>query len=263
MCPHAGMGPSLPSCCTGQALRPGCRGTLRCPGEPAMCRGATGRRRLTGQELDMGTVPPPAPCLRHQLGFGGRPRLQHAAPQTPSGLLQLNPSSCSPAPCQGLSPWPTDDVGKDSPGNGFALCREDVYTQRAPLGTRASPLPFPKRNRRGRSEQPPTSPRRCAPSLPRHQPLQNVAAEAESHKIKYGRRVCGANKSWGGLGVRVPTPPARGCGSPQGQQSLPKRSFGASCAAVALPYQHGRPQYTHRSGNFISYTGMEWFWGWP
>lgn len=51
--------------------------------------------------------------------------------------------------------------------------------------------------------------------------------------------------------------------SPQGQQSLPKRSFGVSCAAVALPYQHGHLQYTHRSGNFISYTGMEWFWGWP
>lgn len=157
MCPHAGMGPSLPSCCTGQALRPGRRGTLRCPGEPAMCRGATGRRRLTGQELDMGTVPPPAPCLRHQLGFGGRPRLQHAAPQTPSCLLQPHPSSCSPAPCQGLSTWPTDDAGRDSPGNGFALCREDVHTQRAPSRARASPLPFPKKETGvgGQSNHPP------------------------------------------------------------------------------------------------------------
>lgn len=191
---------------------------------------------------------------------------QAPACRTPDPLL---PFTASPLQLQPCSLPGALDMADRQCGKGFPRERVCFMPGRCTYPTCSvqsqsisSPLPK-KRNRSGRSEQPPTSPRRCAPSLLRHQPLQNVAAEAESHKIKYGRRVCGANKSWGGLGVRVPTPPARGCGSPQGQQSLPKRSFGASCAAVALPYQHGCSQYTHRSGNFISYTGMEWFWGWP
>lgn len=73
----------------------------------------------------------------------------------------------------------------------------------------SSPLPE-KQNQKGRSQQTPTSPRRCALSLLHHQLLQNMVAEAEGHKIKYGRRICGGNESWGDLGVRVPTRPARG-----------------------------------------------------
>lgn len=125
----------------------------------------------------------------------------------------------------------------------------------------SSPLPE-KQNQKGRSQQTPTSPRRCALSLLHHQPLQNVVAEAEGHKRKYGRRICGGNESWGDLGVRVP-PVLREDALPTGSAVSPQEVLGASCAAVALPHQPSRPQYTHRSGNFISYTGMEWFWGWP
>lgn len=199
-----------------------------------------------------------------RLWFCGCPKLQHAAPQAPSCLFQSHTLQLQPCPL----PWALDVADKRC-GEGFprewvcfmpGRCTYPKCSARSQ--SISSPLPE-KQNRKGRSEQLPTSPRRCAPSLLHHQPLQNVAAEAESHKRKYGRRVCDANKSWGGLGVRVPTRPARGCAPRRVSNLSPKRSFGASCAAVALPYQHGRPQYTHRSGNFISYTGMEWFWGWP
>lgn len=177
-------------------------------------------------------------------------------PSPAPAFHSLPPSSFSPAPCQGLLTWPTDDVGRDSPENRFALCQEDVHEQCALLGARASPLPFPKTETSdgGHSEYPP--PRAAVPPAP-------PTAVKHGHRIKYGRRVCGASESEGWPQCPCPHPFCRRMCSPQGQQSLPERSFGASCAAAALPYQHGHLQYTHRSGNFISYTGMEWFWGWP
>lgn len=93
--PHAGTGRSLPSRCTGQALRPGHRGTLKHPGELATGRG--GYRKMQAQELDAGTIPPPATCLKHQLGEALVLRLPQApARRTPGALLPF-PVSHPPA----------------------------------------------------------------------------------------------------------------------------------------------------------------------
>lgn len=145
--------------------------------------------------------------------------------------------------------------GKDSPGNGFALCREDVHARRQSI---SSPLSKKKTtlNPQKPEGEVTATPHLPAPPAPPPAANRGLLRRRKVTKEKYGRRVCGANGSWGGLGVvRVPHPSCRRTRArapPQGQRSLPKRSFGASCAAVALPYQHGHLQYTHRSGNFIS-----------
>lgn len=140
--------------------------------------------------------------------------------------------------------------GEVLPGKRFAFCWEDVHGPRCSAQSQSISSP---QKRKAEWEVPADT------HLPHHQPLQKVAAEPEGPDRKYRRQVCGVSESWGGLCVRVPL---RMC-PPQGQQSLPGGSFGASCAVLALSSRHSHPQYTHRSGNFISYTGMEWFWGWP
>lgn len=166
--PHIGMGRSPPSCCTGQAIRPGHRGTMKRPGEFATQRGGSGEMQAHRPGAGRGDCPPyskqPASSTSsRRLWFCGRPRLRHAAPQTPSCLLQPPTLQLQPCPLLGLLTWPIDDAGRDSPGTRFALCWEDVHTQRAPPGARASPLPFPKnKTRKGdHSKHPP--PRAAVP----------------------------------------------------------------------------------------------------
>jgi len=220
--------------------KPSVRGIGQHPGTRPRNEGAVGRRRLPGQQLDVGTVTPSsnAPQAPAWAGFGSVPAPGSGTPQPrpPPAFYSLPPSRSSPAPRRGLSARPTDD----SPGIGFALCWEDARAQRQSV---SSPLSKNPPREGGHGNRPP-------PSATVHQPLRNVAAEAEGHEIKGRETGLVVPTSLGVASVSVSPPVAR-------EDALPAGS-------AVSPWEVLRcPQYTHRSGNFISYTGMEWFWGWP
>lgn len=170
---------------------------------------------------------------------------QAPAHGTPDLLL---PFSVSPPPSPalplawGLLMWSMDDVGRDFPKKWVCFMPGRCACPTCSAQRRGISFLLSKTGEGHHCHLPvPPCPEPPAPPTAANTWLRRQRVQKE----KYRTRVCGANKSWGGLGVRVPTRPARGR-APRGVGGLSPR--GPLVRAPSVHAQVRELHLVHRDG---------------